>query len=70
MPVDLAVLRTELTTDPETLGYDVLKDRGAAARLNQAGTSSRTSRTASRAEVLFGETVRVSESDVQKARHR
>ncbi len=42
MALDLSILKTELTTDPETLGYASFSDRGAANKLNEAGASSET----------------------------
>jgi len=40
--IDLTVLKTELDTDPQTLGYSSLNDREAANKLNEAGSSGET----------------------------
>ncbi len=40
--MDLNILKTELTTDPKTLGYSGLNDREAANKLNEVGASGET----------------------------
>ena len=42
MAIDLAALKTELTTDPKALGYSAADPHGDAAKLNQAGLSAET----------------------------
>lgn len=44
--VDFAVLRTELTTDPLSLGYAGLSDQAAADKLNATNTGRTRNRTA------------------------
>ena len=39
MTLDLSALKTEVTTDPKTLGYSSLSDRGVASKLNEVGAS-------------------------------
>jgi hypothetical protein len=51
--MDYAALRTELTTDPVTLGYAGLTDTLAAAKLNATDTSRTATRTAVPVQEVF-----------------